>query len=76
MPIDRSAYQDTLRMRFDFGQDPETERQITRTRSYTRVKHTVDDEVVMDLADAFEKLFDPDRINVYRVMHVELRREE
>ncbi len=74
MSVNRSAYQNTLRMRFDFGQDPETGNDITRTRSYTRVKHTVGDDVVMDLADGLEKLFEPERLNVYRVMHVELKR--
>ncbi len=40
MSVTRSAYQDTLRMRFDFGKDEEGNR-VQRTRSYTRVKHTV-----------------------------------
>ncbi len=40
MPVTRAAYQDTLRMRFDFGEDEEGNR-VQRTRSYTRVKHTV-----------------------------------
>ena len=73
MPVTRISYQDTLRMRFDFGEDEEGKR-VQRTRSYTRVKHTADDEAVFDLADGFEKLFEPERVNVYRVMHVELNR--
>ncbi len=61
-------------MRFDFGVDEEGNR-VQRTRSYTRVKHSANDEAVFDLADGFEKLFEPERVNVYRVMHVELTRE-
>ena len=74
MPAKRSAYQDTLRMRFDFGEDEEGTR-VQRTRSYTRVKYTAGDEAILDLADGFEKLFEPERVNVYRVMHVELTRD-
>ena len=74
MPVTRSAYQDTLRMRFDFGEDEEGNR-VQRTRSYTRVKYTANDEAIFDLADGFGKLFEPERVNVYRVMHVELTRE-
>ena len=75
MPVTRSAYQDTLRMRFDFGEDEEG-KQVQRTRSYTRIKHTADDEAIFDLADGFGKLFEPERVNVYRVMHVELTRDD
>ncbi len=74
MPVTRAAYQDTLRVRFDFGEDEEGNR-VQRTRSYTRVKHTANDEAIFDLADGFGKLFEPERVNVYRVMHVELTRE-
>ena len=74
MPVKRSAYQDTLRMRFDFGEDEEGNR-VQRTRSYTRVKYTAGDDAILDLADRFEKLFEPERVNVYRVMHVELTRD-
>ena len=74
MAVIRSAYQDTLRMRFDFGVDEEGNR-VQRTRSYTRVKHTAGDGDVFDLAEGFGKLFEPQRVNVYRVMHVELTRE-
>ena len=74
MPVKRSAYQDTLRMRFDFGEDEEGNR-VQRTRSYTRVKYTAADEAILDLADRFEKLFEPERVNIYRVMHVELTRD-
>lgn len=75
MPVIRCAYQDTLRMRFDFGEDEEGNR-VQRTRSYTRVKHIAPDEALFDLADGFAKLFAPERVNVYRVMHVELSRNE
>ena len=73
MPVSRSFYQDTLRMRFDFSEDEDGNR-VQRTRSYTRVKHTASDEVLFDLANGFGKLFAPQRVNVYRVMHVELTR--
>ena len=75
MPIVRESYQDTLRLRFNFGQDEEGQ-DILRTRSYTRAKHTADDETLFSLAEGFDKLFAADEmVNVYRVMHVELVKE-
>ncbi len=74
MSIRREKYQDTLRMRFDLGQDPEDPtRRVLRARSYTRGRYTADDEDIMDLARGFAKLFDADLVATYRVMHVELR---
>ena len=75
MPVTRENYQDTLRMRFDMGQDPEDEtRRITRARSYTRGRHTAADEAFMALAEGFARLYDAELVNTYRVMHVELKK--
>lgn len=74
MSIRREKYQDTLRMRFDLGQDPEDPtRRVLRARSYTRGRHTAVDQDFMDLARGFAKLFDADLVATYRVMHVELK---
>lgn len=76
MPIVRENYQDTLRMRFDLGPDPEDpERRILRARSYTRGRHNTGDENFWNLAKMFEKLYAADLVNTYRVMHVELKEE-
>ena len=73
MPVTRQNYQDTLRMRFDFGPDPEApEKRIQRARSYTRGRHTAADESYMSLAEAFAMLYDAELVNIYRVVHVEL----
>ncbi len=74
MSIRREKYQDTLRMRFDLGQDPEDpNKRVLRARSYTRGRHTAGDEDFMGLARGFAKLFDADLVATYRVMHVELK---
>lgn len=74
MPIVRENYQDTLRMRFDLGADPENEgKRILRARSYTRGRHTAGDQSFFNLAKGFEKLYDAELVNTYRVMHVELK---
>lgn len=73
MTITRQNYQDTLRMRFDLGPDPEDpNKRIRRARSYTRGRHTATDEDYMNLANAFTKVYDAELVNTYRVMHVEL----
>jgi len=73
MPVTRENYQDTLRMRFDFGPDPDDpNKRIRRARSYTRGRNTATDETFMNLANAFAKLYDAELVNTYRVMHVEL----
>ncbi len=76
MAIIRQNYQDTLRMRYDFGPDPEEpHRRIRRARSYTRGKHTAADEQFHAMARAMAKLYDVDLVQTYRVMHVELIEE-
>jgi len=73
MHIERHNYQDTLRMRFNLGPDPEDPTQdLLRVRSYTRIKHDADDEHLWSLAKGFEALFAGHLVNTYRVMHVEL----
>ena len=73
MAIKRINYQDTLRMRYNMGPDPEDpNKDILRVRSYTRAKYTGSDEHLLSLARALEKLFDAQLVNTYRVMHVEL----
>ena len=73
MTIQRKNYQDTLRMRFNLGPDPEDPgRDILRARSYTRGRHTKLDQHYYSMAKAFAKLYDADLVNTYRVMHVEL----
>ena len=73
MTIGRTDYQDTLRMRYNMGPDPEDpESDIWRVRSYTRVKPDAQDQDLWDLAKGFEKLFAASIINIYRVVHVEL----
>ncbi len=73
MTIQRENYQDTLRMRFDLGPDPEDpNKNILRARSYTRGRHTSPDEHYFSMAKAFEKLYAANLVNTYRVMHVEL----
>ncbi len=53
MAIIRKNYQDTLRMRYDFGPDPEDpNRRIRRARSYTRGKHNAADEQFYAMARA------------------------
>lgn len=75
--IERENYQDTLRMRFDFGEDPQDPtKRILRARSYTRGRHTASDENFFSLARAFAELFAADAVNIYRVMHVELKETE
>ena len=73
MAVTRINYQDTLRMRFDLGPDPEepTSR-IRRARSYTRGRHNTSDANFFNLAQGFARLFDAELVNAYRVMHVEL----
>jgi hypothetical protein len=76
MPVSRQNYQDTLRIRFDLGPDPENpEKRILRARSYTRGRYSAADENFLNLARAFAKLYDAELINTYRVMHVELLEE-
>jgi hypothetical protein len=76
MPIVRNNYQDTLRMRFDLGPDPEDpEKRILRARSYTRGRYNAGDENFWNLAKMFEKVYAADLVNTYRVMHVELKDE-
>jgi len=71
--IQRKNYQDTLRMRFNLGPDPEDPgKDILRARSYTRGRHTKPDQHYYSMAKAFAKLYDADLVNTYRVMHVEL----
>ena len=73
MTIERTDYQDTLRMRYNLGPDPaEPENDILRVRSFTRVKPEADDQDIWDLARGFELLYDADIVNIYRVVHVEL----
>ncbi len=73
MTIERTDYQDTLRMRYNLGPDPaEPESNILRVRSFTRVKPEADDQDIWDLARGFELLYDADIVNIYRVVHVEL----
>ena len=73
MSINRINYQDTLRMRYNMGPDPEDpNKNILRVRSYTRAKHSCSDEHLLTLARGLEKLFDAQLVNTYRVMHVEL----
>ena len=73
MTIERTDYQDTLRMRYNLGPDPEDpESNILRVRSFTRVKPEAVDQDIWDLAKGFEKLYDADIVNIYRVVHVEL----
>ncbi len=75
--IVRENYQDTLRMRFDLGEDPEDPtKRILRARSYTRGRHTASDAHFYALARAFAKVFEADLVQTYRVMHVELKEEE
>ncbi len=77
MPIGRTNYQDTLRMRYNLGPDPEdSESDIIRTRSYTRVKPGANDQDLFNLAKGFEKLFAAQLVNTYRVVHVELVENE
>ena len=74
MAIQRENYQDTLRMRFDLGQDPDDpNKRVLRARSYTRGRYSAGDQDFMDLARGFAKLFDADLVATYRVMHVELK---
>ncbi len=73
MAVQRIDYQDTLRMRYNLGPDPDApERNLIRVRSFTRARTITSDQNLLDLAKGFEKLFDADLINTYRVMHVEL----
>jgi len=73
MGVQRIKYQDTLRMRYNLGPDPEDPgKDILRARSYTRIKHDAGDQHLINLAKGFEKLYDADLVNTYRVMHVEL----
>ncbi len=73
MPVQRVDYQDTLRMRYNLGPDPDDpERDLVRVRSYTRARTMASDQNLLDLAKGLEKLFDADLVNTYRVMHVEL----
>ncbi len=73
MTIGRTDYQDTLRMRYNMGPDPEDpESDILRVRSFTRVKPDADDQDIWDLAKGFELLYDAAIVNIYRVVHVEL----
>lgn len=77
MAIGRTNYQDTLRMRYNMGPDPEDPGiDIRRVRSYTRVKPGADDQQLWNLAKGFEKLFDASLVNIYRVVHVELVENE
>ncbi len=77
MTIQRTNYQDTLRMRYNLGPDPEDELvDILRVRSYTRIKPGANDQNLWDLAQGFEKLFDAQLVNTYRVLHVELTEDE
>ena len=76
MTIGRTDYQDTLRMRYNLGADPEDpEKDILRVRSFTRVKPGAGDQELWELAQGFEKLFDASLVNTYRVLHVELVEE-
>ena len=76
MTIGRTDYQDTLRMRYNLGPDPEDpEKDILRVRSFTRVKPSAGDQELWELAQGFEKLFDASLVNTYRVLHVELVEE-
>ena len=76
MTIGRTDYQDTLRMRYNLGPDPEDpEKDILRVRSFTRVKPSAADQELWELARGFEKLFDASLVNTYRVLHVELVEE-
>lgn len=76
MAIVRENYQDTLRMRFDLGEDPEDpNKRIRRARSYTRGRHNATDDKFWNLAKGFEKIYAADLVNTYRVMHVELKEE-
>jgi len=71
--VQRIIYQDTLRMRYNLGPDPKDPgRDLIRVRSFTRARPATSDQNLFDLAQGFEKLFDADLINTYRVMHVEL----
>jgi hypothetical protein len=71
--ITRINYQDTLRMRFDLGPDPEDPTlRNQRARSYTRGRHNASDANFFNLAQGFALLFDAELVNAYRVMHVEL----
>lgn len=73
MTVNRVNYQDTLRMRYNLGPDPQDpNRDILRVRSYTRARFTGSDEDLLSLAKGLEKLFDAQLVNTYRVMHVEL----
>ena len=73
MPIERVNYQDTLRMRFDLGPDPEDpNKRILKVRSYTRGRYNVADDNFWNLAKSFEKLYAAELVNTYRVMHIEL----
>jgi len=73
VPVQRVDYQDTLRMRYNLGPDPDDpERDLVRVRSYTRARTMASDQNLLDLAKGLEKLFDADLVNTYRVMHVEL----
>ncbi|MDO9574477.1 MAG: DUF1659 domain-containing protein [Candidatus Contubernalis sp.] len=77
MAIQRTNYQDTLRMRYNMGPDPNDEgKDILRARSYTRIKPGTDDQDLWTLAKGFEKLFDAQLVNTYRVVHVELTENE
>ena len=77
MPVGRTNYQDTLRMRYNLGPDPDDpERDILRARSYTRVKPGASDQDLFNLAKGFEKLFAAQLVNTYRVVHVELVENE
>lgn len=73
MAVTRINYQDTLRMRFDLGSDPDNPAlRIRRARSYTRGRHNASDDNFFNLAQGFARLFDAELVNAYRVMHVEL----
>jgi hypothetical protein len=73
MPVTRINYQDTLRLRFDFGPDPDDpEKRLLRARSYTRGRPGATDEQYRNLAVAFARLYEGQLVNTYRVMHVEL----
>ncbi len=73
MTIQRTNYQDTLRMRYNMGPDPEDELvDVLRVRSYTRIKPSANDQDLWNLAKGFEKLFNAQLVNTYRVLHVEL----
>ncbi len=76
MSVIRENYQDTLRMRYDMGPDPEDpNRRILRARSYTRAKPGATDQDLWALAGGFARLYDAQLVNTYRVMHVELVEE-